>query len=212
MTYYNADGGEADMCGNGARCTVAYAHERGLLGTEGFLLTRPGKLAARVHGPADVEVALPGLPRPPPGPGPRNARLGVAQHHHCNTGVPHLVIPVDDVEAVPVAEPWPALRHAPPFAPGRHQRQLDRAQSRARRVAHPHLRARRRGRDPGLRHRRLGLRPWCSADWAMAASPVASPHPRRRSSDHQHRPRHRWPAPARTGPVVAYSGEVEIDD
>lgn len=115
MTYFNADGGEADMCGNGARCTVAYAHARGLLGREGTLHTRPGVLAATVHGAEDIEVELPAfadleldLPL---------AGSPFEVHHHCNTGVPHLVIPVDEVAAVDVARDGPLLRGHPRFAP-----------------------------------------------------------------------------------------------
>jgi len=115
MTYYNADGGEADMCGNGARCTVAFAHGCGLLGRRGTLLTRPGALEAVVHGPADVEVELPAF---------RDLALDLALdqspyavHHHCDTGVPHLVIPVDDLDAVALDEHGRTLRFHERFAP-----------------------------------------------------------------------------------------------
>ena len=34
MVYYNADGTESTMCGNGGRCLVAFAHKLGLFDTE----------------------------------------------------------------------------------------------------------------------------------------------------------------------------------
>jgi diaminopimelate epimerase len=115
MHYFNADGGEASMCGNGARCTAAYAHARGLMGRTGILATRRGDLGATVHAPGDVEVELPPY---------RDAELDLAlegspyqRHHHCDTGVPHLVIPVDDVEAVPVVEHGRPLRMHARFQP-----------------------------------------------------------------------------------------------
>jgi len=115
MTYFNADGGEADMCGNGARCTVAFAHARGLIPDTGALATRSGRLAARVHGPQDIAISLPPF---------RDLELDLelagadpVAYHHCNTGVPHLVIPVADVDAVDPAAAGPPLRHHPRFAP-----------------------------------------------------------------------------------------------
>ena len=115
MTYYNADGGEVEMCGNGARCTVAFAHERGLVGTTCRLDTLAGPLAGTVHGAKDIEVDLPKY---------KDLELDLdlrdAPHatiHACNTGVPHLVIPVDDIEALEVMKHGRALRQHDHFAP-----------------------------------------------------------------------------------------------
>ena len=115
MDYFNADGGRAEMCGNGARCTVAFAHRRQLTGAAGALATDAGTLPYRVHGPADVEIDLPA---------PRDLALNIAlagspytAHHACNTGVPHLVIPVSNVSSVAVERDGPPLRRHPHFAP-----------------------------------------------------------------------------------------------
>jgi diaminopimelate epimerase len=113
MTYFNSDGGEAEMCGNGARCSVAHAHHLGLAGAECRFDTWSGALSGWVHGPGDIEITLPAW---------RNLDLAVALtdtpwdlHASCNTGVPHLVIPVADVDAVDLVHWGPRLRRHPLF-------------------------------------------------------------------------------------------------
>jgi diaminopimelate epimerase len=116
MTYYNADGGEADMCGNGARCAVAFARHLGLAsGNSCGFVTAAGKVAARWEG-EEVAVVLPPW---------RNLRLAIPlrdspfpAHHLVNTGVPHLVVPVPDPAAVDVARWGPLLRGRPELGPG----------------------------------------------------------------------------------------------
>ena len=108
MTYYNSDGGEAEMCGNGARCSVAHAHGLGLAPATCRFDTWSGELWGRVHGPGDVEISLPGW---------RDLDLAVGLpgtpwplQAACNTGVPHLVIPVADVDGVELESWGPRLR------------------------------------------------------------------------------------------------------
>lgn len=108
MTYFNSDGGEAEMCGNGARCSVAYAHRLGLAPAACRFDTWSGELSGWVHGPGDIEITLPGW---------RDLDLDLrladtpwALQASCNTGVPHLVIPVDDVDAVDLEQWGPRLR------------------------------------------------------------------------------------------------------
>lgn len=108
MTYFNADGGEAEMCGNGARCSVAYAHSLGLAPETCRFDTWSGALWGRVHGPGDVEISLPGWRG-------LDLAVGLADtpwplQAACNTGVPHLVIPVADVDDVDLALWGPRLR------------------------------------------------------------------------------------------------------
>jgi diaminopimelate epimerase len=115
MTYYNADGGEAEMCGNGARCAVAFAHARGLAPSPCRFATASGVLDGWVHTPDDIEVTLPVW---------RNLALNLSLgggvrtgHHACDTGVPHLVVPVENVDTVDVAAEGPPLRRHAAFAP-----------------------------------------------------------------------------------------------
>ena len=115
MTYYNSDGGEAEMCGNGARCAFAFARSLGLAGEAGVFGTASGP----VTGSGDQEGIAIGLTPP------SDIRLDVEtrrEHpfgriHHADSGVPHLVIPVPNVEAVDIPRWGPALRSDPAFAP-----------------------------------------------------------------------------------------------
>jgi diaminopimelate epimerase len=110
MLYYNADGTLAEMCGNGARCAVAFAHARGLIGTTCRFATRAGvisgsrdcegvSIAMPPWSDLRLDVDLPGSP--------------FGRHHFVKTGVPHLVVPVGDPATVDLARWGPVLRRHP---------------------------------------------------------------------------------------------------
>src|ERR1700730_14131613 len=50
MRYYNRDGGEAEMCGNGARCFARYAHKVAGAPEKISFETPAGIIGARLHG------------------------------------------------------------------------------------------------------------------------------------------------------------------
>jgi diaminopimelate epimerase len=114
MHYFNADGGEAAMCGNAALCSTRLAVRLGLATAEGMTLrTRVGNLATRCEPGADGELAeirLPDFPLPKPvptialEPGERWLLAATA-------GVPHLVLRVEDVATVNVVGRGRKLRH-----------------------------------------------------------------------------------------------------
>ncbi len=115
MIYFNADGYEAEMCGNGARCSVAFAQEIGLAHENMLFDTFSGELEGRIFGPEDIQVSLPVWKDLE-----LNLDLGPQEftnHHTCNTGVPHLVIPVPDVSEVDVCRWGSHYRHLEQFAP-----------------------------------------------------------------------------------------------
>jgi len=113
--FFNADGGEAEMCGNGSRCVARYAYLNEIAGPDMTFETLAGPVSARVRG----RVVTVRMPRPsdfrkdidlPPGDGWRFADF-------INTGVPHVVIRVDDLERCPVVEQGRRVRHHDMFAP-----------------------------------------------------------------------------------------------
>lgn len=61
MRIFNADGTEDTMCGNGLRCVVRWAHERGWAGTEGVASTRSGPIPFVLNPDGTVTLNL-GVP------------------------------------------------------------------------------------------------------------------------------------------------------
>ena len=115
MRYYNADGRPSDMCGNGARAAAFYAYRAGLAPQEQHFVIGEDRLRARVQ---DRQVALT-LQMPQQ----VDTAPGALQHGDFEevgfaiTGVPHYVLLVPDVDAVPVEEIGQFYRHADAFAP-----------------------------------------------------------------------------------------------
>ena len=115
MRYYNSDGGEAEMCGNGARCFARFAAR--LLAEIPEMIsfeTQAGLIRASFSGGlVTVNMSDPHDLRPP-------KVIGAGfpcTVHFLNTGVPHAVVFVKDVEAVNVGILGATLRQHPAFAP-----------------------------------------------------------------------------------------------
>jgi diaminopimelate epimerase len=115
MRYYNADGGEAEMCGNGARCFARFARRLGANKAEISFETLAGIIRASFPD-NEIRVAMsdPHSHRPRVGLEINGRTLEV---HFVNTGVPHAVVFTDDVEAVEVSKDGAALRYHPAFSP-----------------------------------------------------------------------------------------------
>lgn len=115
LTYRNRDGSVAAFCANATRCAARVAVE--LLGLEPALLVHTGwvPVPARVTGRS---VAL-DLPPPRFEPRPFTATVGSTAHPawFLIVGVPHLVVPVEDPDALDLAVVAPPLRHHPDLHP-----------------------------------------------------------------------------------------------
>lgn len=115
MRIFNADGSEAEMCGNGLRCLTRFIHDKGDHNSSFTIETKECVLKTRIVGELiEIEMGE-----------PKNVlwseRLDVEgrrfNYSFINTGVPHLVHFVDDVDAFDLAYWGPLLRHHPLFAP-----------------------------------------------------------------------------------------------
>lgn len=113
--FYNADGSEPEMCGNGGRCAARFAVLQGLAPENLSFETLAGIIQAEVKG-RRVKLALAGV-----GDLTLNQTIALdeaeVQAHFIRVGVPHLVVPVDDLEAAPVTEWGRLLRFHPRFQP-----------------------------------------------------------------------------------------------
>src|SRR5271155_4101105 len=97
MRYYNADGGEAEMCGNGARCFARFVHPLRRAEAERVRFLTPAGLITGEDVGDEVRINLTG-----PTETMLNRRAdfgwGEIEYHFMNTGVPHAVVFVPDAE------------------------------------------------------------------------------------------------------------------
>ncbi len=112
MRFINPDGGEQEMCGNGARCIARLAFDLGAVSARMKIETGAGIVHAEVLGdlirldltdPTDLELDL-----------PVDLEWPV---DFVNTGVPHAVAWVDNVQAVDLPKAGSTLRYHKLFEP-----------------------------------------------------------------------------------------------
>jgi len=123
---FNADGGEVEQCGNGARCFVIFVRERRLTDQREIRVeTAGGLIVPRLEDDGEVSVDM-GVPRFAPheipfidGTGKPSETLVVAGRDYrvsvVSMGNPHAVQIVDDVDAAPVGTIGPAIEAHPRF-------------------------------------------------------------------------------------------------
>jgi len=123
---FNADGGEVEQCGNGARCFVVFVRARGLSDQREIRVeTKSGVIVPRLEDDGEVTVDM-GVPRFEPGAVPFDGGTGAPVEaldvagtevavSVLSMGNPHAVQVVADVEAAPVASQGPGIECHPRF-------------------------------------------------------------------------------------------------
>lgn len=116
MRIFNPDGSEPEMCGNGARCLARFARREGIARESMTFETLAGRMEAEVVG-EEVKLRMSN---------PRDIKLHLRfslgndeqEVHYLNTGVPHAVLLVKELDEAPVYELGRKLRYHKEFAPG----------------------------------------------------------------------------------------------
>ena len=110
MRIFNADGSEAEMCGNGARCTILYAGRK-----KAKLFAMAGTLDSELAGD-NVRIKLTD-PKELKEDMPVKVNVRLMRINFINTGVPHAVIFVEGLDKIDVKGLGSQIRNHKAFAP-----------------------------------------------------------------------------------------------
>lgn len=105
MVYFNADGRESTLCGNGARCTVAFAAALGIIGKTTRFLAIDGLHTAQIITHQVVALRMHDV----------SELQRFEQHYFLDTGSPHHVQLVENLKAFPVVAEGRRIRQGAPY-------------------------------------------------------------------------------------------------
>lgn len=105
MVYYNSDGKESSMCGNGGRCTVAFAKQLGIIADKTLFIATDGEHFAQIDKEGQVQLQMKDV-----------ADIQVNKEYiFLNTGSPHYVQLVDNLEGMNVKNEGAKIRYGHPY-------------------------------------------------------------------------------------------------
>jgi len=108
MTYYNSDGGESTMCGNGGRCITAFAHLLGLVSDKAIFRAIDGDHHALIDNKGIVALEMKDV----------DQIVHYPDHSILDTGSPHYVSWTADVAGAEVFNEGRRIRYSDEFMPG----------------------------------------------------------------------------------------------
>lgn len=115
MRYFNADGGEVETCGNGARCISKFAYLKGIVSEKMRFQTNAGIYESEIVGdnvkvgmsdPEDIRINV-----------PLRLKDGIHNVGFANSGVPHVVFFVDDLDNTDVFDLGQQTRYHKNYEP-----------------------------------------------------------------------------------------------
>lgn len=102
MVYYNSDGNESSMCGNGGRCLVAFAKSLNVINNEATFIATDGLHNATIDENGIVSLQMKDV----------NEVKIESEYVFLNTGSPHHVTLVNDLENYNVKENGATIRYS----------------------------------------------------------------------------------------------------
>lgn len=105
MVYFNSDGSESTMCGNGGRCLVKFAHDLGVITNTCKFLAIDGDHDAEILADGIVSLKMKDV----------DSIQNLNSDYVLNTGSPHYVSFVNGVQKYPVVNQGQAIRYGDVF-------------------------------------------------------------------------------------------------
>ena len=102
MRYFNSDGNESTMCGNGGRCITLFAKELGLIDSSAHFIGIDGAHKANIEAGNIINLKMQDV----------SSVVVGNNYYFINTGSPHYICFVDDVKKIDVSSKGRSIRNS----------------------------------------------------------------------------------------------------